>query len=62
MENPEYGTFEYFKIPGNREEFIKRTGFVDTLAQETAKFRRGIVQPNCTSDIHTLEPMLPAEC
>lgn len=58
MQEPEYGTIEYFKIPGNWQEFVKRTGFVDTLELEMAKAQRDTTPLNDTLDIHKHEPSL----
>ena len=56
MEEPEYGTIDYFKVPGKWDEFVRRTGFVDTIDRERARAKGGTTPLNGISDTHIPEP------
>jgi hypothetical protein len=62
MEEPEFGTPAYFQIPGNREEFIRRTGFVDVLELSMARARatagNDTIPPNDSLGTPTSEQVL----
>jgi hypothetical protein len=57
-----FGTFAYFRDPVKRKEWLRRTGFVDTLALDNAKnypkSDSGITPPNRSSDTHEPEQSL----